>query len=796
MVDMTDVGGMSLSKLGDFNFNDVDSLTRGSNVNDLLGRPGRVSIDDNGKLVLVNPQDKPDNRVVRFFKGIRNPEYRAEQRTLLRANILAKNESFNSRLTSELIKFSRAEFSAGNAIAPNDEFSVKGLAAKAVAAAPSGELNLVDLKQLIDSTANRFQSALVPEARNCFTDNCTRSDVIFKGKACTVYDFLTKHMPPESNNGRVPRAETLGAAIVKHCAFHPEIMKFILPKEDGARMGVLLSDPNVTGKGKDELRNLASKAMNSLVGKLNALTQQALERGCDPQSVSNLMNDALWQVGRSDARTLEKGIFDTDNANSIASKLAALPGGTPAAPADAQTRSELDAVKAKLPGLNDSQAAKVLSFCATHHMKVDSYADFVQSFGETQKSIIRFGTGQMRYGDFRDAKDAVGRAIDNYTAAHPNAQLGVDDWNNVGAAVVFHAALTDSLSGSARNFVKDGPKTVANLSELIAVPQNNQALRDSEMRELSHLNNLMTGMLIMTSGLLEGTNGTFLGKTDSVSDLKDLVLMDRVRLPQMQEHIRQSVADVEPQYQKGLAAYLEGALRATVDETHAEARAEDLVPLKNKAVNDPKFMSVLSDAQVLTPEIEAKYRDFLINHQTESISSGLEFALSKPSNFDADGFNTTFDKDVARGLFSEINGHPATKDVAEVRREFSELVPREFIPAMSSLCMQGGIPACLNYIINFPEQAGDNGRYNQLDLTRLYDHPFMHMGHATQLRREDDILYLNLQMEQTYSHFGDDPYGRFRLSIEVAVNLKGGVDERGMPNSISITHLGNEPRRR
>ena len=113
----------------------------------------------------------------------------------------------------------------------------------------------------------------------------------------------------------------------------------------------------------------------------------------------------------------------------------------------------------------------------------------------------------------------------------------------------------------------------------------------------------------MASESLEGTDGVFLGKPDSMRKMTDLLLMDRVSSPQMQEHIRQSVADVEPQYRQGLASYLEGALRDITRENHRAATAEEVTALKNRAVSDPKFMSLLNDAQVLTPEMEAGYRN-------------------------------------------------------------------------------------------------------------------------------------------------------------------------------------------
>ena len=63
------ISNLSLSELKTHNFNYDDLVESSAQAKSLLGQAGRVSLDDAGHLTLVNPNAKPDNGFVRFFKG-------------------------------------------------------------------------------------------------------------------------------------------------------------------------------------------------------------------------------------------------------------------------------------------------------------------------------------------------------------------------------------------------------------------------------------------------------------------------------------------------------------------------------------------------------------------------------------------------------------------------------------------------------------------------------------------------------------------------------------------------------
>ena len=50
-------------------FDEISSLSR-EQVSDLLNSSGRFSIDGKGDLVVVNPQEKPDNWFIRFLRAL------------------------------------------------------------------------------------------------------------------------------------------------------------------------------------------------------------------------------------------------------------------------------------------------------------------------------------------------------------------------------------------------------------------------------------------------------------------------------------------------------------------------------------------------------------------------------------------------------------------------------------------------------------------------------------------------------------------------------------------------------
>ena len=53
---------------------------------------------------MVDANKRADNFIVRIFKGIGRPEYRQEQRVLLRADVLARNASFQASLNKALLQ--------------------------------------------------------------------------------------------------------------------------------------------------------------------------------------------------------------------------------------------------------------------------------------------------------------------------------------------------------------------------------------------------------------------------------------------------------------------------------------------------------------------------------------------------------------------------------------------------------------------------------------------------------------------------------------------------------------------
>ena len=68
---------------------------------------------------------------------------------------------------------------------------------------------------------------------------------------------------------------------------------------------------------------------------------------------------------------------------------------------------------------------------------------------------------------------------------------------------------------------------------------------------------------------------------------------------------------------------------------------------------------------------------------------------------------------------------------------------------------------------------------------------------ATQVRTEGNMLYFSAQLDMelhgALSTVDNTVFGHERLSAEVAIDLSKGVDSTGMPNSITVTKVGNDP---
>ena len=87
----------SISSLATRNFDNAN-LIRQEDVGELMNKEGRFTLDDAGKLTVINPPTRRDGKVTRFFKGLFSSSYRAEQRMLDRMEVLERNVSFNAEL--------------------------------------------------------------------------------------------------------------------------------------------------------------------------------------------------------------------------------------------------------------------------------------------------------------------------------------------------------------------------------------------------------------------------------------------------------------------------------------------------------------------------------------------------------------------------------------------------------------------------------------------------------------------------------------------------------------------------
>lgn len=130
-------------------------------------------------------------------------------------------------------------------------------------------------------------------------------------------------------------------------------------------------------------------------------------------------------------------------------------------------------------------------------------------------------------------------------------------------------------------------------------------------------------------------------------------------------------------------------------------------------------------------------------------------------------------------------------------------MPKEFIPAFTSLAMQGGLLASLSTGLVNPRAVEvapgtaqlDSDHYNIDELLTQYK-VRSNNNFSTQVRTEGNMLYFNAQLDMellgNISTVDNTVFGHERLSAEVAIDLSKGVDSTGMPNSITVTKVGKD----
>lgn len=299
-------------------------------VKDAEKEGGKISLDDDGKLVVLRPDARRDNWFVRFFKGLfKGDEYKTEQRLLDKVPQLAANKTF-----SKALQKSFAKYVTHNAAATNNyghmqgEFNYKRVVRGMldIYAQSGKEITAGDLRQALKNSELMTGSRIV-QAKSLSSDDKQTycANVYFHGKMMTARDFSVKQIMEAEHERETLAAqnqespapiktdaelkqwaekqisdeESIVTAFNNHFMKDPGSLKDFLPQKDIDRMSAILGDKNgLNGSTGKEYATLLAKAAISFYHKVGEYANNRLMQGDAPQQVADGIKD-IFNIGGS-----------------------------------------------------------------------------------------------------------------------------------------------------------------------------------------------------------------------------------------------------------------------------------------------------------------------------------------------------------------------------------------------------------------------------------------------------------------------------------------------------------------
>ena len=151
-----------------------------------------------------------------------------------------------------------------------------------------------DIKALLNKTVDHIQHTLTGARQSLHATNGPLT-------------YLQQN-PPTTHQYTIPSDTAVATALTKHCAFYPDAMGFLLNPQECREIGTLFFKENPSTEDLARLNTLTKQVMDNLIDKLNVDITAATNAGCDKTAIADIVNDALWAVGRKNGDGIEEAL--------------------------------------------------------------------------------------------------------------------------------------------------------------------------------------------------------------------------------------------------------------------------------------------------------------------------------------------------------------------------------------------------------------------------------------------------------------------------------------------------------
>lgn len=359
-----DLRTLDFSQLGRLTDDDQQAL-------DLLQHPGKISLDDNGDLVVINPSVKRDNIILRFFKGIltRNKAYMNEQHALDRYEKLRNNASFTKKLAQELVLASAN--SKGVADASAEVLSAMTLRELRIHPADRLAFTTEMVQQCLSHSEGIHSRMNVDSAFDHVAARSIRASKIFvDGEVFSARSLCERYLPQR----HIATPSETGAAVlgtvISSSAYD---VQELASQDEYAKLNELLSSPTLRGISQS-LKEIEGNVYQHFEIRLSKLAADAIDRHRDPRDVAALVAEAYdIVVSEPNGLIAQERIFGADN-DSIRSKINLLPAIQRPIQVSAGQSADLRTVDGSFPEYPVRQQARIVDYCRRKEIALQDFA--------------------------------------------------------------------------------------------------------------------------------------------------------------------------------------------------------------------------------------------------------------------------------------------------------------------------------------------------------------------------------------------------------------------------------------
>lgn len=827
MADPLNLRNVNIRQLEGLNFasNNAENLIGSEDLKTLLNKKGAFSLDDQGKLVVINPRERRDNFLVRFFKSF-NSEYAAHQRILDRLPALRRNTSFNVSLRSLLRRELAPEQNTDQV-----HKTMVALRLKAAFVATDGAVSTGQIKESSEKT--KSLSVLVKNvAHDCLSRTDLGSAVLFEGKSISFSDFIRKNHP----EAQLDDEGVMAMNLLSKASLFPEAFSEISanPKDNAnaiaAELSKLIKKPVLSDNELNNISMYTSRLVGLCKKSLCAYANKALAEGCDPkvvarelqkmaQTLFNLTTDKLAEI---------KGLLSSGGALNSTANLAKAqdPNAYQNIKEDDPQKAMLDQIKQAFPWNNAMEHAQILAYCTTHNLQVEEYAKYAQFIGTTLKASCFSMTGAFEsrvppmklHAAAQTLQEALKKCCDGMVPKDPAVLNKI-----LNAAA--HAAMLEPGKDKYNADKFKNLRDISNYCGLRAKELGDKLHRDINrgklpngeerdnqiafIRELSLLNQASSAYLKAKQEVYLDISQYTLDRYPSnkaMSSINQVSSLIPLEAPRMQQIIREECAKVVPdELISSLAEIVTVLVQSNLSKNNSLDVAADIRRIIQKIATKGDGILIRGlEKPKSNPEHAARLIDRLINDPDD----GVKATLKRQKKKIVGNYHNNFDRDIIGNLIvtesiKNFNGLGNDR-IALVHRDLEQKVPAKLLPFVSTYLMQGGVIGTLqNFLtMNIPGKVSPGlNKPSQLDLVQQ---GWNQTGTGTnEISFEGDEMVIktvyttHLEIRPNFDGVevvsgisGKNKFAPQTYTFETRLNLKADPDEDGFPkNGLSLKKI-------